>query len=124
MPEHAPEVEAVVRRWLAAKQAGDADGIGELLSLYPGALAIGTDVEEWWPGAEAFAGAHTATGPFAASVELVEAHREGPAAWAAVRAIIETGQPGGFPVRLTLVLVQAGDGWKIVQSHASTPPRG
>ncbi|MCW3015689.1 MAG: hypothetical protein JWO02_2781 [Solirubrobacterales bacterium] len=43
-------------------------------------------------------------------------------AWAAVRGVIQTGEPGGLPVRLTLVLAQEGDGdWRVVQSHASTP---
>ena len=49
------------------------------------------------------------------------AHREGSVAWADVRAVIETGEPEGFPVRLSLVLLDSGDGWRIVQSHASGP---
>jgi ketosteroid isomerase-like protein len=84
--------------------------------------AIGTEAAEWWSGADAFADAHASGGPFSVSVESVEAHREGAVAWAAVRAIIHTGEHGGLPVRLTLVLAQESESrWRVVQSHASTP---
>jgi ketosteroid isomerase-like protein len=122
MPERSPEVEQLVRDWLDAKQAGDGAAIRGALSTYGEVLAIGTDAGEWWSGSRAFAEAHAAGGPFTASLDHVEAHREGAAAWAAVRARIDTGEPGGMPVRLTLVLVRNGDGdWRIAQSHASVP---
>jgi ketosteroid isomerase-like protein len=120
MPERAPEVEWFVREWLDAKQAGNGAGIGAALSDYDGVLAIGTEAAEWWSGAGEFAARHTAGGPFAATIDHVEAHRQGAVAWAAVRAVIETGEAGGFGVRLTLVLMRDDEGsWKLVQSHAS-----
>ena len=122
MPPRAHEVEQVVRDWLAAKQAGDADAIRANLSAYEGAQAIGTDPAEWWSGADKFTEAHTSDGPFTVALDTVEAHREGSVAWAAVRGVVETGEPGGLPVRLTLVLTQDGEShWRVVQSHASTP---
>jgi ketosteroid isomerase-like protein len=121
MPERSREVEEVVRTWLAAKQAADADGITRRLSAYKGALAIGTDAAEWWSGAERFADAHTSGGAFTASLTALEAHVHGPVAWAAVTATLETGEPGGMRIRLTLVLVEELDGWRIIQSHASLP---
>ncbi|MFL5846926.1 MAG: nuclear transport factor 2 family protein [Solirubrobacteraceae bacterium] len=121
MPERARDVEEVVRTWLDAKQAADPQGIARRLSAYKGVLAIGTEAGEWWPGVDAFADAHTGGGPFSGTVNTVEAHRHGPVAWAAVDATIETDEPDGVSVRLTLVLVEELDGWRIVQSHASTP---
>jgi ketosteroid isomerase-like protein len=122
MPIPAPEVERVVREWLVAKQGADADGIRAALSTYDGVLAIGTDADEWWSGSKAFVAAHTSGAAFAADLQSVEAHRDGPIAWAAIRAVIQTGDPGGWPVRLTLVLAQNDAGeWRVVQSHASTP---
>ena len=121
MPERSREVEDVVRTWLEAKQAADADGIARRLSAYKGTLAIGTDAAEWWSGAEDFIAAHTSGGPFSASVTSLEAHVQGAVAWAAVQATIDTGEPEGLPIRLTLVLVDELDGWRIVQSHASLP---
>lgn len=119
MTERDREVEEVVRTWLDAKQAADAEGISRHLSAYKGALAIGTGAAEWWSGADEFAAAHLGAGPFRATVNSVEAHRHGEVAWAAVDATIQTGEPEGVPVRLTLVLVEELGGWRIVQSHAS-----
>src|SRR3954451_14924158 len=121
MPHRAPDIEELVRDWLDDKQAARADGIGRLLSGYDGALAIGTEGDEWWSGAEAFRTAHVSGAPFTASIDSLEAHQEGDVAWAAVRAVIATGEPGGFAIRLSLVLVHEDDGWRIVQSHASAP---
>jgi hypothetical protein len=93
------------------------------LSSSESALAIGTSADEWHRGAGEFENGHSGTGPFAAVIESVEAHRSGSVAWAAVRSVIDTGEPGGFPVRMTLVLTcdeDAGD-WRIIQSHASAP---
>jgi|SRR5437764_7200635 len=123
MAEPAPEVEQVVRDWLASKQLGDREATAALLSSYEGVLAVGTGAEEWFRGPDEFSDAHTSTGAFAAMIDSVEAHSSGSVAWAAVRVLVETGEPGGFPVRLTLVLTRdEGDGdWRIVQSHASAP---
>src|SRR3954462_2260834 len=114
MPERAREVEEVVRTWLEAKQAADGEGIARRLSAYKGALAIGTDAGEWWSGADRFASAHTTGSAFTASVTALEAHADGSVAWASVAATIETGEPEGMAIRLTLVLVAELDGWRIV----------
>ena len=121
MPNRSREVEEVVRVWLDAKQAADAEGIARRLSGYKGTLAIGTGATEWWSGADRFAAAHTSGSAFTATLTRVEAHVHGAVAWAAVDATVETGEPGGIGLRLTLVLVEELDGWRIVQSHASLP---
>ena len=122
VPERAPEVERVVREWLDHKQAANGAGIRAGLSEYVGALAIGTDALEWWAGSDAFTAAHVSGAPFSAVLGDVEAHRAGAVAWAAVRAVIDTGERGGMPVRLTLVLVHCQEGrWRIAHSHASVP---
>jgi ketosteroid isomerase-like protein len=125
MPGSSPEVEQVVREWLQAKQTADGSAIRDGLSSYDGALAIGTEASEWWVGARAFAEAHAAGGAFTAAIDDVEAHTHGSVAWAAVRANVETGEPGGTAVRLTLVLVrEADDRWRVIHSHASVPDAG
>lgn len=124
MPARCAEVEQIVRDWLVEKQAARPDGIAGRLSSYDGALAIGTERDEWWAGCGHFRSAHTSGGPFVGRVGSVEAHSEGPVAWAAAQTVVETGEPGGLPVRLTLVLVREDDGWRIVQSHASVPDAG
>jgi ketosteroid isomerase-like protein len=66
MPQRSTEVEAVVRDWLGAKQAGDAAAIRAVVSTYDDALAIGTEAEEWWAGSDAFTDADAGTAPFSA----------------------------------------------------------
>ena len=117
MPERARDVEDVVREWLEAKQAGDDTGVARHLSAYKGALAVGTEAHEWFSGADRFAEAHTGGGPFSATVEDLEAHHHGPVAWAAFAAMLGD----GARIRVTLVLVEELDGWRVVQSHASAP---
>lgn len=119
MPRRAADVEDVVRTWLDDKQAARAEGIARRLAGYEGALAIGTEPDEWWSGSAAFRTAHVSGSPFTARVDAVEAHQEGRVAWAAVRAVIRTDEPEGLPVRLTLVLIDSDDGWRVVQSHVS-----
>jgi SnoaL-like domain len=38
--------------------------------------------------------------------------------------ILDTGEPAGLSVGITLVLVHHGDDWRIVQTHASAPSNG
>jgi ketosteroid isomerase-like protein len=120
MPQRSTDVEAAVRDWLDAKQAGDSAAIRAGLSAYDDALAIGTGAAEWWVGAASFADAHAATAPFSAAIEQVDAHQEGAVGWAAVRALVRWDN-AETPVRLTLVLIREDRGWQIVQSHVSTP---
>ena len=119
MPERDPEVEQLVHDWLVARQTGDVAGISAPLGDYDGALAIGTEPGEWWSGTDSFGDAHRGGGTFSATVEHVEAHSEGNAAWAAARALVDFGEGDHVTVRLTLVLVRYGGDWRIVQSHAS-----
>jgi ketosteroid isomerase-like protein len=121
MPTRAQDVEEVVRAWLDAKQAADAEGIARRLSAYEGVLAVGTEAEEWWSGVDRFSDAHTSGGAFTASLNALEAHVHGQVAWAAVDATLNTAEPEGMSIRLTLVLIEELDGWRIVQSHASVP---
>jgi hypothetical protein len=95
--ERARDVEQVVVEWLEAKQAGDAQRIRKSLSGNDAALAIGTGAEEWHAGARQFVYAHALAPPFTAAIESVEAYADGPVAWAAVRAIVQTGETGGLP---------------------------
>jgi ketosteroid isomerase-like protein len=116
----APDVERVISDWLEAKHVGDAPRIRTSLSSDDAALAIGTGAEEWYAGATTFADAHASAPPFTAAIEHLEAYAVGPVGWAAVRAVVQTGDGGGVPVRLTLVLANEDGSWRIVQSHAST----
>jgi ketosteroid isomerase-like protein len=117
--ERARDVEQVVVDWLRAKQMGDSQRISGALSSDDPVLAIGTEAAEWYAGVTSFAEAHASAPPFTAVIEQVEAYADGPLAWAAVRAVVQTDEPGGLLVRLTLVLAKKNGSWRIVHSHAS-----
>jgi ketosteroid isomerase-like protein len=116
-----PEIEDALRGWLDAKMRGDREQIVAMLSGDPAALAIGTDPDEWFEGPAEFARAHGDGAEFDGRIESLQAHSAGEVGWAAVRASVDLDGGESFPVRLTLVLVREGDGWKVVQSHASAP---
>jgi ketosteroid isomerase-like protein len=118
--ERSVDVENVVRAWLRSKQSAEAEGIRRSLSTYDGALAVGTEDQEWWAGPN-FTEAHVAGRPFELTLEHVEAHREGSVGWAAARARVGSGGDGETAVRLTLVLMQEAGRWQIVQTHVSVP---
>lgn len=100
---------------------GDSAAIGSMLSRDSGVLAIGTDQDEWGEGPEDFVRMHTEGGAFEGTVFSVSAHTEGNAAWAAIRATIAVADSRPLPIRLSLVLIDVGEQWLIVQSHASVP---
>jgi hypothetical protein len=118
MPEHAPDLDQFLRNWLDAKVRGDRDAVLTGLSSYPGVLAIGTDADEWWAGAEAFAAAHGGAGPLQARIEHLDTHAEGTAGWGAARVVADFGD-GRLAVRVSVVAHREENGWRVVQTHAS-----
>lgn len=118
MPEHAPDIDAFLRAWLEAKLRGDRDAILAGLSPYPGVLAIGTDTDEWWAGAEAFTAAHGGAGPLQAQIEHLDTHTEGSVGWGAARVVADFGNER-LVVRLSVVAHREDGGWRVVQTHAS-----
>jgi ketosteroid isomerase-like protein len=104
--------------------AGDADALLRLSSKEPGALAIGTDPDEWWEGYEPIA---RVTESFFAEVggtvkimtgEL-NAFEEGTTGWAADYARLRLPNGREVPIRVTVVFHLEGGDWRIVQQHSS-----
>ena len=121
--EPSEEIRRVIDRWLVAIREGDAEAALGRLSEHPGALAVGTDADEWWHGLEARAiwGRQIQEhGGLNLSWDEIEAWEEGTVGWAASKAILR-GPDGAFDVRGTYVLhLERGD-WKIAQLHWSLP---
>jgi ketosteroid isomerase-like protein len=121
MPEPSPAVEAALRSWLEAKTRGDREAIASMLSADPCALGIGTEEGEWLVGPDAFIPAHRDAGAFDARIVELTAYEQGTVAWAAAKVQVEVEADRLLLVRVSLVLVEGGDGWKVVHSHASVP---
>jgi hypothetical protein len=74
------EIRSVVKRWIAATAARDANSVMGRMSDNPGALSVGTDPEEWWHGEEALAiwrRQFEEAGPYRFEPGPVEAWEEG-----------------------------------------------
>jgi adenylate cyclase len=120
------EVEAVVRRFLAARYAGDAETMRNLHSQSDDLRIIGSDQPEW------FQGYREAVEPWAeqpiefleraeTTILRIEAFENGETGWAAVE--LEYAMPSGWMsnVRITMVLVLEDSVWKVAQFHFSLP---
>jgi adenylate cyclase len=122
------EIEAVVRRFLAARQVGDVEAMRNLHSHSEHVRLIGTDEHEWLQGYDSVVGAwQSAYEEFDRVVlpdsELlrIEAYERGDAGWAAVeqRRTLTTGET--FIFRITMVLELEAGAWEVVQIHFSMP---
>ena len=123
--EPSPEIEAVVRRFLAARAAGDASRISNLFSDSPNFRMIGTDSHEWYRGPEAseqVMSAHwEAFGDWHDTVVRLEAFEAGEAGWAAVEGRRNRAEGEEYTYRLTISLHLDQGSWRFTQLHYSVP---
>ena len=122
--ERSPEIEAIVRRWAKAREAGDVELADSFFSRSDHLMSIGSDENEWTFGAEMFVmtAAHIPETP-TEKMELLQLHafEHGEVGWAAMeqRRTSPSGRPGIF--RQTFVFVLEMGAWKIVHNHFSAP---
>lgn len=120
-----PEIEAIVRRMIAAREKLDMPVIHAMFTSADDLRLIGTANHEWIRGRdEAMAATDTkwgSLGPHQIELLHIEAYEEGNVGWAATeeRIAFPDGQAGVF--RHTLVFELEVGAWKLVQSHFSTP---
>jgi hypothetical protein len=121
-------VHGVLDRFAATYSAKDEAGVLGCFAVGSDGVLIGTGADEWRVGDAAvraqverdFAQADSL------SVEYGELHIDGieRVAWFAAKATIRAsvgGEPFESALRLTGVVTQRGDDWRIVQSHLSFP---
>jgi class 3 adenylate cyclase len=119
-----PELEAIIRRFLAARQRGDMDAVTNLFSTSEHLLAVGSDEEDWYMGPElraTIARDWTEHDVDVDTVRRIEAFEHGETGWVVVEA--ERRLPSGhtYVYRLTEVLVLEGGSWRVVHWHWSLP---
>jgi adenylate cyclase len=120
------EIESVVRRFLAARGAGDVDTMRNLHSQSDDLRVIGSDQHEWYQGHKEVV-VTWAEQPIEflegteRTILRVEALENGETGWAAAE--LEYTIPSGrmFNVRITMVLVLEESVWKVAQLHFSLP---
>lgn len=120
------EIEAVVRRFLAAREAIDVEAMRDLHSRSEYLRLIGTDEPEWYQGHERAVGAwrdqdNVVLQVADRTIRRLEAFENGETGWAAVEqeTTLATGQT--FVIRITMVLVLEASVWKVAQLHFSIP---
>ena len=119
-----PTVIEVVTAWFAAATRGDASILDRHLSLSRGTRLVGSDASEWLQGGDAI-GAFLrreilgAGGAVKFSPGDVEGYSHGDVGWAATRLTISLPDGSEVSPRWTAVMMREGEGWKIVQTHAS-----
>ena len=119
--EQSEEIHRVIHRWMVANSEGDADAVLGRVSEHPGALAIGTDAEEWWRGRETHAVWRRQLeelGGMPVTWDEIEAWEEGTVGWAASRMTM-LGPEESFEGRSTWVLHLERGEWRVVQVHWS-----
>lgn len=120
------EIEAVVRRFLAARVTGDVETMRNLHSRSDDLRMIGSDQHEWAQGhkdvvdiwaeqpIEFFEGTEI-------KILRIEAFESGETGWAAVELEYTLSSGKTFNVRITMVLVLEDSVWKLGQFHFSIP---
>ena len=121
--EPSEEIRRIVHRWMFAISASDSTSALGRLSEHPGALTIGTDLAEWWRGAEArliWGRQIEELGGFPVAWNEIDAWEEGTVGWASVKFKI-TWAEQTHDARATFVFHLEHDEWKAVQLHWSLP---
>ena len=117
------EVRNAVLRLYESMGTGDISTIERLFSCQSGALAIGTDPNEWWAGhdtiVEAFKAQLHGSGTRKVEPGDLNAFAEGSVGWAADRRTMRLVSGKEIIVRETFLFHQEDGDWKLVQFHAS-----
>lgn len=125
MIKRSPEIEAVVRRFLAARADGDFETVRNLHSDSDDLRLIGSDVHEWYQRPTEVVGIEKAHAEEQNIGDLsllrLEAFENGEIGWAAVeqQRTFVNGDTSRY--RMTMVLQLEAGAWKVVQIHFSVP---
>jgi ketosteroid isomerase-like protein len=116
------ELADVVQRLHEAFATGDVDAIKRMTSDDEGAVAIGTDHDEWREGRneiKAHLRKQFAAGQMRVNPDNPRIDQAGDVRWFADRPALVTPHGHDTPFHVTGVSRREGDEWKLIQSHAS-----
>jgi ketosteroid isomerase-like protein len=115
--EQSSEVERVVARFYEAIEAGTTAAFDRVVSHDPGAMVIGTD--RWLGDRDTWGKAFPSLRGITVEPGDAQGFRHGDFGWAVDRPVFVL--PGGsrLPTRLSAVVREEDDGWKIIHVHIS-----
>lgn len=125
MVKPSPEIEAIVRRFLAAREIGDIEVSNRLWSDSEYLVSVGTDEHEWNFGRSELVGITNAQWRESPSSKVdavrLYAFEHGEVGWAVTEQ--ERTMPSGRIVafRQTLIFMLEAGAWRIVHNHFSVP---
>jgi len=121
--EQSAELRERTLKFYQAMEKADVSFFGSLFSQEEGALAIGTDPEEWWVGhgeiTEIFEAQFTEANSFSIIDPDPQAYTEGNVGWVADQYNVKLSNGNIVLFRVTAVFHKEVGEWKIVQLHAS-----
>ncbi len=118
------ELRALLLRIYRMWEAVDIDGFAEVLSTAPSLLIVGTDVEEWYTGADGVNVFATQVGEMPSlTVEPgeIRAYSCGNVGWVSDRPRLMFADGSEQRPRLTATFVIEQGHWRVIQWHASAP---
>ena len=121
--ERSESLRRLVLEVTAAINTHDETGITARFSDAPGALMVGTDAREWFPGGsilKAWADQFVEYPDVQLEPGEVEAYESGHVGWFSDRPVLRWGDTN-IPIRLTGTALRVDDRWQVVQSHVSIP---
>lgn len=123
-PSPSPEIEAVVRRVVAAWQRRDFDTMSNLFSVDAALRVTGFDDDERWVGPDLFLSVFRAQAEewpeWKEVVDRVEAFEDGSFGWASLFGTLTTPETQS-PIRHTAVLRLESGAWRIIQWMNAIP---
>jgi adenylate cyclase len=122
--EPAPELVTFFNKFMGMWSASDIESGLDAFSRHEGALALGSDPDEWWDDYKALQALVTLQwqqfrdlGGFNFATERISAWKEGSVGWIAARGRITVGTLDPVSSTCTLVVHEEGAHWRCVQFH-------
>ncbi len=123
--QESPELEAIIRRVLRARQTSEFDTVRNIFSESEHLVSVGSDVDEWWKGGidigdvitedwEDFAVARD-------EVRRIESFENGNTGWVVMEAERTSAAGLVHLYRMTWVFVLEGGSWRVIHFHFSIP---
>lgn len=121
--ERSTELSEIVLSFYQAMEAADEGYVSSFFAHEEGALAIGSDPNEWIAGYDAITRVVGAQFREMKGIQIkpgnVEAYSAGNTGWAADRFGLQFPNGLTLPFRVTMTFHNQADGWKAVQMHMS-----
>lgn len=117
-----PELEAILRRYLAARREADYERVRNLYSTSEHFRAIGTRKDDWYDAAaweETIQEDWDAYEIVDEDLLRLEAFENGDTGWVAMETERQEATGHRFVYRLTIVFVLEAGSWRVIQSHFS-----